>query len=82
MAVFHVKCANTEIRIHEIDHLPPHCHVKIDGRDVRVRLDTLQVFGSDWELTPAIRKCLRKHRSEMQEAWQHVVVTSVPPGRR
>jgi hypothetical protein len=82
MAVFHVKCANTEVRIHESDHLPPHCHVKKDGRSVSVRLDTLEVFGSSLELTPQIRKCLRKHQRKMLERWKRVVVTSIPPESR
>jgi hypothetical protein len=79
MAVFHVKCANTEVRIHETDHHPPHCHVKIDGRDVRVRLDTLEVFRSDLQLTAKVKKCLRKHQHDMQRAWEQVTVIPIPP---
>lgn len=79
MAVFHVRCANTEVRIHETDHDPPHCHVKIDGRDVRVLLDTLEVFRSDLTLPPKLRKCLRKHQAAMLLAWEQVTVTPIPP---
>jgi len=74
MAVFHVKCANTEIRIHERDHLPPHCHVKIDGRDVRVAIATLEVFWSEYELPPKLRKCLKKHQADMRAAWRNVTI--------
>jgi hypothetical protein len=79
MAVFHVKCANTEVRIHDRDHDPPHCHVRIDGRDVRVRLENLQVFWSTHELPAKVRKCLRKHQDAMLRAWERVTVTPIPP---
>jgi hypothetical protein len=74
MAVFRVQCAGTEVRIHETDHNPPHCHVKVDGRDVRVRLDTLEVFWSDLTLTSGIRKCLKKHQRAMCRAWKQVTI--------
>jgi hypothetical protein len=78
MAVFHVRCANTEIRIHNRDHPPPHCHVKVDGRDVRVLLVTLAVWRSELVLPPKLRKCLRKYRRQMLKAWRKVTV--VAPG--
>ena len=73
MAVFHTKCANAEIRIHNRDHNPPHCHVRF-GRDVRVRLDTLEVYKSTLELSAKIRECLRKHQAEILEAWKRVTI--------
>ncbi len=81
MAVFHVQCANTEVRIHEADHHPPHCHVKIDSRDVKVLLATLEVFSGIYTLSGALRKCLRKHRAAMLAAWGRVRVTPIPPRR-
>jgi hypothetical protein len=79
MAVFQVRCANTVVRIHEVDHPPPHCHVKIDGRDVRVLLETLMVWRSKYRLPPQVRKCLREHQADMLAAWGEVTIIN-PPG--
>jgi hypothetical protein len=46
MAVFQVKCANKRVIIYEFDHHPPHCHVIMNGGDVKVLLETLEVFGT------------------------------------
>jgi hypothetical protein len=74
MAVFQVRCANTVVRIHDVDHPPPHCHVKIDGRDVRVLLATLAVWRSNYKLSPKLRKCLEKHQAAMLAAWEDVTI--------
>jgi hypothetical protein len=79
MAVFQVRCANTVVRIYEVDHPPPHCHVKLNGRDVRVMLRTLAVWRSNYTLPPNLRKCLRKHQEEMLAAWEQVTIID-PPG--
>jgi hypothetical protein len=44
MAVWKQRVAGFEVRIHNVDHPPPHCHVVIDGRDVQVELFTLRVL--------------------------------------
>ena len=79
MAVFKAKCANTEIKIYETDHPPPHCHVVVNGRDVRIKLETLEVFWSSQVLPPKLRKCLERKKSAMMEAWRRVQVMG-PPG--
>jgi len=32
MAVLKRKVAGCEVKIHNVDHPPPHCHVVVDGR--------------------------------------------------
>ena len=80
MAVFKVKCANAEIEIHEWDHLPPHCHVYIKGREVWVLLETLQVWRPPYTLPGNLRKCLKKHQADMLIAWDEVTIIDPPGG--
>jgi len=82
MAVFQVKCANKRVIIYEFDHQPPHCHVIMNGGDVKVLLETLEVFGTKVVLTAALRKCLKKHRNTMLAAWERVTVSPIPSRRR
>ncbi|HZC67072.1 MAG TPA: DUF4160 domain-containing protein [Nitrospirales bacterium] len=78
MAVWKTKCGGAEILIKNMDHLPPHCHVKHGGRDVKVRLHDLRPWGTS-ELPSGVRKCLREHQEDMLAAWDTVKV--IPAGK-
>jgi hypothetical protein len=78
MAAFKVKCANAEVEIHQWDHLPPHCHVHIGGREVWVLLETLVVWRPPYVLPANLRKCLRKHQQAMLIAWDDVTIIGLP----
>jgi hypothetical protein len=76
MAVLKFKCAGVEVKVNDVDHEPPHCHVfGISGfRNVRVHLITLEPFDSAVELPGPLRKCLQKHHEELLEAWEKVTI--------
>ena len=76
MAVFKHKCAGREVKINNVDHLPPHCHVLGEGENIRVALATLTPFHPPGaKLASAVRKCLASLQVEMVNAWQRVTVT-------
>lgn len=73
MAVWKAKCGGAEIKIHDFDHPPPHCHVNSRDGHMKVNLWTLEVMKPvHGKLTPAIRKCLRQYQEEMLKAWDKV----------
>lgn len=75
MAVFKRKCRGFKLKINDADHLPPHCHVHVAGRNVRVDLVTLEVLNPPPHiLPPQITGCIRRHQEEMLEAWERVVI--------
>ena len=81
MAAWKGKLAGYPVVIHEVDHYPPHCHVELDGRDVRVHLLTLQVLKPPPNDLPApLRRELCNSQEELLEAWERVHV--FPPPKR
>ena len=73
LAVWKRKCGGALIVIHDFDHLPPHCHVFEGGRHLKVELWGLEVIKpSGATLSPAVRRCLKRHQVEMLEAWERV----------
>ena len=75
MAVFKTKCANAKIKVNDIDHNPPHCHVFPGGANILVDLATLEVIRpAKAKLSPSLRECLRTHRLAMLEAWENVTI--------
>lgn len=78
MAVFKVKCANAKIKVNNVDHNPPHCHVFPGGANILVDLVTLAVIRpTHASLSPALRKCLRRNQHAMLQAWENVVIDEV-----
>jgi hypothetical protein len=74
---FLTRCAGFEIKVKDMDHLPPHCHAVGPGfRDQPIRLDDLKLlWGSDRSVrSKALRDCLRLHRVAMRKAWDDVIV--------
>jgi len=79
VAVYKEKCRGYEIKINDVDHRPPHCHVNIDGRDTKISLFTLKILNPPpHELPPTLRKCLRESLEDLLEAWEKVHI--LPPG--
>jgi len=79
MAVLKRKVAGCDVKIHNVDHPPPHCHVLVDGRDLRVHLYTLAVLNPPpHDLPPKVRQGLRKVQEDLLQAWEEVRVS--PPG--
>jgi hypothetical protein len=77
MAVFARKCSNTKVKVNSYDHLPAHCHVFPEGRNVRVSLHTLEVLHPKGVvLTSQLRACLKEWQMEMLEAWEKVVLSN------
>lgn len=76
MTAFHVKCGSVKIRIHDVDHGPPHCHVTglPQGGQAIVNLLTLTVTKPEGLSLPApVRRVLKERQEEMLLAWESVV---------
>lgn len=73
------KVGGYQVVIHDVDHLPPHCHIYIEGRSVEVRLLDLEVRSPPPNSLPGkLRKQLSSVQEDMLKAWDQVKV--VPPG--
>lgn len=73
MAVWKEKLAGCEVKIHNTDHPPPHCHAFVMGRDVKIALDTFQVLNPPPNaISAGLRKALKTRQSDMLIAWEKV----------
>jgi len=80
MAVWNYQCGGARIRIKDVDHPPPHCHVTTDRGTLKVSLVTLEPLPpSTARLTHSVQKCLRQSQEDMLAAWTRVRV--IPPGQ-
>lgn len=78
MAAWKQVIAGVEVKIHNVDHWPPHCHAPVGGRDVRIDLRTLDILNPPpHELPPGLRKGLAAVQDDLLTAWERVHVT--PP---
>ncbi len=71
---FHKQCPDAEVRIHQTDHDPPHCHVRVNDGVVKFLIETLEYWKGRGTIRRAVRKCLRDHQTEMLDYWYRVVV--------
>ena len=79
MAVWKRTVAGSEVKIHDMDHMPPHCHVGLGRKDAKVNLHTLQIINPPpHALPPKLRRRLLDLQPELLEAWELVRVA--PPG--
>jgi hypothetical protein len=75
VAVFKAIWAGVQVKINNVDHEPPHCHVWPDGKNTLVDLRTLEVLRPRGvELPAPLYQQLRKHQAELLETWQKVTV--------
>ena len=75
MAVFNQRCGGYKLKINDADHLPPHCHVRVAGRNARVDLVTSEVLTAPThQLPPDLVRCLRRYQEPMLRAWEEVVI--------
>ena len=80
MAVWKRALAGFEVKIHNVDHAPPHCHAYVGGRDLKIDLRTLEVLNPPPHEAPAkLRKHLRARQDELLRAWEDVVLTGQEP---
>ena len=81
MAVWKGTVAGVEVKIHDVDHPPPHCHAYVGGRDAKVDLRTLEVLNPPpHELPSRLRRGLYELQEVLLAAWEDVTV--IPPGGR
>lgn len=79
MAVWKRILVGYEVKINDVDHPPPHCHVRLDRRSVKVDLMTLSVLDPPpHELPHKLRRALRHVQEDLLAAWENVRI--VPPG--
>ncbi len=79
MAVWKEKVAGCEVKILNVDHMPPHCHIAMPAKELKVDLHTLEVINPPpHELPPALRRGLVKRRESLLEAWDRVRI--IPSG--
>jgi len=71
--------AGYEVKINDVDHPPPHCHVRLDRGSVKVNLMTLAVMDPPpHELPARLRRALGEVQEELLQAWERVRL--IPPG--
>lgn len=79
MAVYKKKIAGHVVKIHNVDHLPPHCHAFVDGHNAQIDLRTLEVLHPPPHSLPSkLRKGIAAEQETLLEAWKNVKV--IPPG--
>ncbi|MEX0769878.1 MAG: DUF4160 domain-containing protein [Balneolaceae bacterium] len=80
MAVYKKTLNGIEVRIHNVDHPPPHCHAFTGNKDIRINLLTLEVMNPPPVSIPAkLNKAIKNEREELLKAWENVTV--IPLGR-
>lgn len=67
------------MRIYNMDHPPPHCHVIGEQGDIKVALWDLTVMNPPpQELPGKLRRKLQGLQEELLAAWEEVL--EIPPG--
>ena len=75
MAVWKGTVAGCRVVINTVDHLPPHCHVFIGARNVKVSLEEMERMNRNTpRLSPALKRGLLELREELSDAWNRVVI--------
>jgi len=79
MAVWKNTIAGCVVKIHDVDHDPPHCHAYVGRRDLKINLMTLEVLDPPPRTYPPdLRRGLVKAQEEMLRSWEQVTI--VPRG--
>ena len=79
MAVWKATISNYVVKINNVDHAPPHCHVTVKGRNVQVVLADLTILKPPPHSLPAnLRNGLKDKQEEMFAAWS--LVKEIPAG--
>jgi hypothetical protein len=75
MSAWKGKIAGFEVKIHDVDHWPPHCHISMKGRNMRVDLRTLEYLNPPPHSLPAkLRKGLMALQSGLLKIWEEKVI--------
>jgi len=75
MPKFEQDCSGFTLKVKDMDHPPPRCHVSGSGfRDEEIDLyDLRRLGGGDRAVRSAeLRDCLRRHQDAMLKAWDDV----------
>lgn len=73
MAVWKSQVAGYEVKIHDVDHAPPHCHAFVDGKDLKVNLHDLTVMNPPPDAVPSkLRRRLLALQETLLGEWEKV----------
>ncbi len=79
MAVYKKMLNGIEVKIHNVDHPPPHCHMNYNQKDVKINLITQGIMNSPPNKIPVkISKTFSNELAELRQAWKKVRV--IPTG--
>ncbi|NBC65254.1 MAG: DUF4160 domain-containing protein [Bacteroidetes bacterium] len=79
MAVYKKTLNGTEVKIHNVDHPPPHCHAYFNQKDLKINLMTLEVMNPPPNEIPSkLNKALKTELDELRKSWDKVKV--IPSG--
>lgn len=79
MAVWKRQIDGHSVKVHNVDHPPPHCHVEVGGKDLKIDMAFLSVMNPPpHELPGRLRRKLAQVQESLLEAWERVQVN--PPG--
>ncbi len=79
MAAYKAQLAGFEVKIHNVDHEPPHCHTVVDGWDAQISLFDVAVrHPPPYSIPSNLRRALREEHETLLKAWDDVTV--IPPG--
>ena len=79
MAVYKKKLKGIQVKIHNVDHPPPHCHAYIEHRDIKINILTLEVMNPPPTSIPAkLNKAIKAEQENLLQAWEEVKI--IPRG--
>lgn len=79
MAVYKKTLNGIEVKIHNVDHPPPHFHAFYERKDLKINLLTLEVLNPPPNKIPdKLNKAIKDELDEMRKSWKNVKV--IPSG--
>ncbi|MEX2410235.1 MAG: DUF4160 domain-containing protein [Candidatus Paceibacterota bacterium] len=79
MAVYKKTLNSIEVKIHNVDHPPPHCHAYYERKDLKINLMTLEILNPPPNEIPSkLNKAIKDELDEMRKSWDKVKV--IPSG--
>lgn len=84
MAVSKKTLNGLEIKVHNVDHPPPHFHVYFESKDLKIKLTDLAVLNPPPNtIPPKINQAIKNELEAMRQAWDEVTIipTGSSPGK-
>jgi len=73
MAVYKKTLNGIEVKIHNVDHPPPHCHAYVHHKDLKINLITLEVMNPPPNEMPGkLNQALKSEIDELRSSWDRV----------